>query len=520
MSQRKDSSSLGASPKGEGSPSQVKRELFREASADAGLITGELTIMIKVVKPGGDPLPFGSITDDLIIEMFQNAVGVIPVEVEVLGNRDALVDLPFGSAVYEIAQCIQGPGKWRDQDIKVGCVMSTRSHLMAIHKEREELREQREELEQQRSKLEKQQQESQLTLEHEKSAASLQVADYKERMNELTRRVTEQLSVLELFRVSAEQERRLAKDETGQNDTKKIMKPPHFPRFSGSDPIPKNECGIETFLFQVKGARRDVTDQAVRTALLSALRGGASAFLEYVGLDSPLDTIVEKLTERYCTQAPHDALICQFHQLVQDKGESVRDFAGRIEKIFRKLQLQVPERYPDESLLKDRLFYGMHQSMKDSLRYLYTQPTVSYTELLQASYIAEVESNRGRALRSKAARVKQGIEDEGIDCESSSFENVASKLDELSTIVKATHAPQHTGQYGGRKVSSAQNTPKKEKGGDDEGKPIAKPLQCWRCGGWGHTSRECPTNGSLEWRKIKAQTGSPKSKGPKGSDST
>ena len=233
-----------------------------------------------------------------------------------------------------------------------------------------------------------------------------------------------------------------------------------------------------------------------------------------------MDTIVEKLTERYCTQAPHDALICQFYQLVQDKGELVRDFAGRIEKIFRKLQLQVPERYPDESLLKDRLFYGMHQSMKDSLRYLYTQPTVSYTELLQASYIAEVESNRGRALRSKAARVKQGIEDEGIDCESSSFENVASKLDELSTIVKATHAPQHVGQHGGRKVSSTQNTPKKEKGGDDEGKPVAKPLQCWRCGGWGHTSRECPTNRSLEWRKIKAQTGSPKSKGSKGSGPT
>ena len=90
----------------------------------------------------------------LSLRCSKNAVGVIPVEVEVLGNRDALVYLPFGAAVYEIAQCIQGPGKWRDQDIEVGCVMSTRSHLLAIHKEQEELRKQREELEKQCSELE------------------------------------------------------------------------------------------------------------------------------------------------------------------------------------------------------------------------------------------------------------------------------------------------------------------------------------------------------------------------------
>ena len=147
----------------------------------------------------------------------------------------------------------------------------------------------------------------------------------------------------------------------------KITKPPVFPAFSGEEPTPKDECGIETFLFQICGAPKDVTDQAVQSAVISALRGAASSYIEYIGLDSSLDFIIEQLTERFMTTAPLDTLVCQFHQLVQEKNELIRDFARRIEKIFKKLQLQLPEWYVDDTSLKDQLFYGIHQHMKDSL---------------------------------------------------------------------------------------------------------------------------------------------------------
>ena len=145
----------------------------------------------------------------------------------------------------------------------------------------------------------------------------------------------------------------------------------HFLYFQGQ-PTPKDECGIETFLFQVRGVQKNLTDQAVRAALISSLRGGASAFIEYVGLDSPLDVMIDELVERYCITATHDTLVCEFHQLSQERNERIREFAGRIEKVFKKLQRQIPERYPDKVLLKDRLFHGMNQHLKDSLHYLYT----------------------------------------------------------------------------------------------------------------------------------------------------
>ena len=95
---------------------------------------------------------------------------------------------------------------------------------------------------------------------------------------------------------------------------------------------------------------------------------------------------------------PPDTLVCEFHQLHQEKKERVKEFAGRIEKLFKKLVDQLPERYPDKSLLKDHLFYGMQQHLQDSLRFMFQDPKCDYTQLLKAASAAEIESERGRVM--------------------------------------------------------------------------------------------------------------------------
>ena len=141
---------------------------------------------------------------------------------------------------------------------------------------------------------------SRMQLETDSSRMQAEFAECRMRMMELSKQVNEQLLLLETVRTTVEQDMRLSGSQRSNRQrvfNNQINKPPHFPPFSGMEPTPKDECGIETLLFQVKGAREDVTDQAVRSALISCLRGGASSFLEYVGLDAPLDTMVEELTE-------------------------------------------------------------------------------------------------------------------------------------------------------------------------------------------------------------------------------
>ena len=98
-------------------------------------------------------------------------------------------------------------------------------------------------------------------------------------------------------------------------DGNKINKPPTFPIFSGVEPTPKDKCSIQTFLFQFRNARQDVTDQAVRNALISSLRGPALEFVENIGLTAPLEMIIKEMEERYVHTTPPDTLVCEFHQL-------------------------------------------------------------------------------------------------------------------------------------------------------------------------------------------------------------
>ena len=240
-------------------------------------------------------------------------------------------------------------------------------------------------------------------------------------------------------------------------------------------------------------------------------RGGASSFLEYVGLDASLDTMIEELTERYTKTAPADTLVCEFHQLQQEQNETIRQFAGRIEKLFKKLQIQLPDRYPDKTLMKDRLFYGMHKELKASLRYLFDRPETTYASLLAATHAAEVEYEKGKAMRarSKALAEKSTTLETPNSPLLSAMED---KIDKITSILKATKVKKD--QKNAKKQQDTSATPEKKIDVTAKAGSGKKGFggRCWKCGGWGHPMRDCPTQGEVQWdtvEKSKSQSRSP-----------
>ena len=168
----------------------------------------------------------------------------------------------------------------------------------------------------------------------------------------------------------------------------------------------------------------------------------------------------------------------------------------------------------------------MNQHLKDSLRYLYTQFSVTYANLLQAAYAAEVEAEKGRAAQRKAANITNFSDQ--VDIRSwepspivASIAAIESKLDKcLKAFSKAAQVPtnktelsKQRGQH--RETNSAPATPMKYRGpttsaaGPFKGKN-GKPIHSWHCGGWGHTTRECPTQGNINWRELSRAANPPK----------
>ena len=107
--------------------------------------------------------------------------------------------------------------------------------------------------------------------------------------------------------------------------------PSRFLSFSGSEPTSPEECGIEEFLFQKRGARLTKEDSAVRLVILIALRGNAQEFKEFVGVDIPLDDMFWNLKEKYWKEEHTDVLLSTFYELLQEEGETIRQFAEPIE---------------------------------------------------------------------------------------------------------------------------------------------------------------------------------------------
>ena len=95
---------------GEGS-SIVKCELFPEEGSSVDVRKKELSLLIKITKENGESLPYGTVNDQLIIELFQNNVGTLPVGILVLNDQDVLVDFAPGTMIFEMAQAVHRPAK-------------------------------------------------------------------------------------------------------------------------------------------------------------------------------------------------------------------------------------------------------------------------------------------------------------------------------------------------------------------------------------------------------------------------
>ena len=126
------------------------------------------------------------------------------------------------------------------------------------------------------------------------------------------------------------------------------------------------------------------------------------------------------------------------------------------------------------------------------MRYLYDKESTTYDVLLAAIKDAETEwlEVRGQ-LHLKSAVVT----------EKSEIEELRQKLDKLQATVKAVTTKKEKEKKKTPKTSPRKEDPRKQVKGPSTSaagpfKPDQKPMQCYKCEGWGHGWRECATKGS------------------------
>ena len=115
---------------------------------------------------------------------------------------------------------------------------------------------------------------------------------------------------------------------------------------------------------------------------------------QYMGPTATISKILQKLTVIFGTVALFDVLMLTFYKITQGNHKKVPSFATRLEGTLNQIRLKCPSRIADCRVachLKDRLFHRLHKYIRDSIRYLHSNPETTYSQLMVAARKVESE---------------------------------------------------------------------------------------------------------------------------------
>ena len=129
------------------------------------------------------------------------------------------------------------------------------------------------------------------------------------------------------------------------------------------------------------------------------------------------------------------------------------------------------------------------------MRYLYKESETGYEQLLSAAREAETEWVESKTMKAKATSV--------VDPGKKERDKLKAQIDKLTKELNKNENGGFYKKKGGKGENpTPANSPKgspRSKGPFCNGK---KPLQCYKCGGWGLVIREWPSPANMNWEEL------------------
>ena len=310
----------------------------------------------------------------------------------------------------------------------------------------------------------------------------------------------------------------------------------------------KTKVSYEQWSHEVQCIKDHYLESVVRESIMQSLIGAAADMACYMGPTAGFSKILGKLSVIFGTIMSFDVLMQNFYKISQG-NEKVPSFATKLEGTLNQIQIQCPGRIADckgPGHLKDKLFHGVKKHVRDSMRYLYSNPQTTYSELVVTARRAEseIEETKVKARSAATTEVPSGWKELG--------NQIARLMAALTRAEQSTHSasapssPRHRGCGRGQtdrhtpvhpnshngwtglgqtsahssSVVNKSSAKSPHKGNQNtqtsiqssmQGGQGSSSLQCYRCQGWGHMARECTTpamqlnrEGGTQWNAVKS----------------
>ena len=169
----------------------------------------------------------------------------------------------------------------------------------------------------------------------------------------------------------------------------------------------KTEVSFEQWYHEVQYVKDHYLKLVVWENIVRSLKGAAAYMALYMGPTTSVAHILQKLTIIFGTVVSFDVLMHNLYKVTQGNHKKVPSFTTRLEGTLNQIRLQCPWRVTDHEVqqhLKDCLFHGVCIHIRNSIRYLYSNPRTTYSQLMVAACKAESENQEAHdKVRARAA---------------------------------------------------------------------------------------------------------------------
>ena len=175
-------------------------------------------------------------------------------------------------------------------------------------------------------------------------------------------------------------------------------------------PPPLTSSNFDQWCIDVRSYQVSYPDNILLPAIQKSIVERAKSVIRHLGPSYTVEEVITVLTQEYEGVASSDVIFKDFYQLRQERNEKVQIFSIQLQDMLTKLSIQFSDRVPKEDLdkiLKDRFFYGIKSELRNSIRHLYDNESITFSQLLVKAHRNEEEETTSRVV-SKNTMVQDG----------------------------------------------------------------------------------------------------------------
>ena len=148
-------------------------------------------------------------------------------------------------------------------------------------------------------------------------------------------------------------------------------------------------------------------------AIQKSIVGKAQFVIRHLGPSYTVKEVLAVLTQEYEGVASSDVIFKDFYQLKQERNEKVQVFSIQLRDMLTRLSIRFPDRVPKEDhdkILQDCFFYGIRSDLRNSIRHLYDNDAVTFSQLLVKAHRNEEDKTTSK-LVNKSAKMDNTLEE-------------------------------------------------------------------------------------------------------------